>query len=757
MTQTTTIRSNSLGRCVLAVIVGLGVALLAPAQTDDPNAEIVARVNFTREQFTQLTDQMLEVAKLLEAAEPETAQVLRQAVREARRAFIAEDMDKVASQLRQGLVSAAAAGQSDVIVELQKLLELLQSGSLDMDERAERLKDWRQRLAQLDKLLAKQRQLENQSRLTAEAKELDRRLAELTEQLKSIISRQEALLGQTQQQSRDKSNDALRELGSLREAVRQLIRQQDKLSASTGQVGVDKLPLVGRAQGELAERTGALADKLKGAAAKSSPLAKGLAKLGADADRLEDARQAVARAAEAMISAASALDVPNAAEAAKRQEDAAADLRAAEQALAEALQQAGDDSPSGKLGAQQGELAGETADLAKGVGDLADQTGQQADTQSLKAAAGEMRSAADKLEGQQPAQAAKHQADALRLLKDDAYELAQLRQRIKDKAARPLKDQASEQSDLADRTDQAATDMAGDETTQPTPGQTDVEQAGADMQQASGKLGDQSGGQSGSQRASDANADQRQAAEKLQKARDALAEAIAREEDMLEAQQLAAIDQMLKTILEGQKNISAATKDVRGQRGADGYERLQQLRLTELSRGEGRLADDVGKVGEILQEEGKTAVFPAVLAEVAKQLTLLQTRLADRQADLVTQGIQEDVELALAEMIASIREELAKRRKQDGEGGEGGGKGGGGGSDGPLVPPVAELKMLWRLQKQIASRTTELDAGAGEMTPEQLAARCQHLAERQERLQTMTLSLDAKLRPPSADDEEPQP
>ena len=351
-----------------------------------------------------------------------------------------------------------------------------------------------------------------------------------------------------------------------------------------------------------------------------------------------------------------------------------------------------------------------------------------------------MREAAEDLAEQQPDAAAEHQEEALRILKEEDYELAQLRQRIQELAEKPLEEQAAEQGELAEQTDRTAENMDGGEDSQATPGQQSVSEAGESMAEASEQLG---GEGSPSDQAGQANAEQQEAIEKLAEALEDLAEAIAREQEMLEAEQLAQIDRMLQKILEGQKAITASTEDAYGARRADDtYDRQEQLKLSELSRGEATLAEDTRRVQAILEDEDSTAVFPVVLGQVADQQATLEQRLADEQAGPVTQAIQRDVEQTLEEMIAAIREELSDRRRQQAGGGGGGG---GGGGEGPLVPPVAELKLLWRMQRRIAEQTAELNTTTGELTDEQAAARHEQLADRQEQLEQMTRELHEKI------------
>ena len=142
---------------VVLLTLGLVASSVRAQSTDD--TEAVAKIAFTREQFNQLTQKMLDVADLLEGTEPETAQALRVAASQAEKAFIADDMARVGELLNEGLLSAAGSGQEEVITELELLLETLRNGQIDPDERRQRIAEWEERLRQITELEKKQAEL----------------------------------------------------------------------------------------------------------------------------------------------------------------------------------------------------------------------------------------------------------------------------------------------------------------------------------------------------------------------------------------------------------------------------------------------------------------------------------------------------------------------------------------------------------------------------------------------------------------------
>ena len=271
-----------LGRCVFAAaLVMLSPAYDAVAQ-DNGDTEIIARVAFTQEQFDQFTDQMLQVAELLGQAEPETAEILREAVRQAREAFISEDMGQVAEKLREGMTAMAASEQAEIIERLKQLLEFLRSGPLDLDERNRRLERWEEQLEQISAFLDRQRELAEQARLTANADELAEQIAALRERLAGAVRRQQELLEQARAEAEAAADGPLAQLAEMHNELKAIQARQDQLVRSTSQLGIDKLPLLAAAQAALAQRADELARQIA-AAAEDEGLAEALEQTEADA------------------------------------------------------------------------------------------------------------------------------------------------------------------------------------------------------------------------------------------------------------------------------------------------------------------------------------------------------------------------------------------------------------------------------------------------------------------------------------------
>ena len=703
------------------------------AKPDKNHTEEVARVRLIKRDFVELTSRMLKVASLIEKDEPASAKAIRLAVHKAQAAFIAEDMGKVMEMLRKGMTFVAVDTGEEVAKELREVLRILERGVLDPDKRQEEIDRMKAILAQIGKLLKKQKELEVDSRMTASARQVDKQWAGLSRELANIVKEQKNLLKQTEALKGDPN---IRKLSDMRDKVRELIKKQEGAIAAAGKAPVDKLPVVGEAQKSIAEKTDKVGEELQ-KASKDAESTKALSK-AETGKALSQAAASTAQASGQMKKASQSLSKADSPAAAPSQQQALSDLQAAEKALSDAIAKASAGSKAAQLAQKQKQLEKKTGELMDKVEEAAKQADMKADSSNLSKAASEMSKASDRLGGQKTSQAAEHQKEAIKQLEDNKVKVAQLHRKAMEKTKKPVPQQEKEQGDLAERTDKTAEQMKkSDDSESPMSGQPSVASASKSMGQAKGQLGQGQGAQ--------ANASQKKAIEDLERAQKELQDEVARQEQLAQDEQLQKIDQMLESILRTQKNISAKTKTAHVKLAKEPDGREVTLELTELSNGEGRLGDEVGKIRQMLLEEGTTAVFPAVLQETRADLKKVQQRLRDKKPDDLTQLVQADVERSLQEMIDAIRKELSDRRKKKQQGGGGGG--GGGGKKPPLVPPVAELKMLRVIQLAVYRRTVVLDKTitTGKITKDDAEKEHKELAGREKKLQGMTRELQKKL------------
>ena len=97
------------------------------------------------------------------------------------------------------------------------------------------------------------------------------------------------------------------------------------------------------------------------------------------------------------------------------------------------------------------------------------------------------------------------------------------------------------------------------------------------------------------------------------------------------------------------------------------------------------------------------SVFQWVLQTAGDDMNEAASRLDKEESGLATQEVQDDAIKKIGDLIEALRKERTKP-KQGGVGG-----GGGGGGKQPLVPPIAELKMLRIMQRDVNQRTKKID------------------------------------------------
>jgi len=264
-----------------------------------------------------------------------------------------------------------------------------------------------------------------------------------------------------------------------------------------------------------------------------------------------------------------------------------------------------------------------------------------------------------------------------------------------------------------------------------TPGQASMTEAAGAMDQAGDKLG--------AEKADEANPPQNEALEKLDKARSELNEAIREAQEQVKAETLVQMERLLREMLEAQHEINRETVATFAKRRGGRYERAEQLKLRALADREGGVAADAAKAVEMLNTEGSTAVFPAVLGEVGRDMKAVQQMLGDRQAGPLTQTIADQIAANLADLLAALQDAMKRS----------GGGGGGGCGGGALIDIAAELRMLRLMQLHVNQRTVVLNAAAtgGSVDDKQSRRRHQLLSDRQKRIRELTQQLQDKLQP----------
>jgi hypothetical protein len=234
----------------------------------------------------------------------------------------------------------------------------------------------------------------------------------------------------------------------------------------------------------------------------------------------------------------------------------------------------------------------------------------------------------------------------------------------------------------------------------------------------------------------------------MEKALQELEEEVAELERRSKMEKLATIEERLEKVLEQHTAQVAETKKAFASRqeSSPHYDRQARQQLAGASKGETSVAKDVEVVRKMLMDEGSTLVFPDALRDVATDLGIVAERLDAQQAGATTQRIQQDISETLTELIRAVREELSKgpgRGKSCGPGGKGGG-----GKKKPLIPPIAELRMLRLQQVRIARGTSRVDAQRlrKELTDAEAKTQSRRLAVQQQKIVDLSAKIAAKMK-----------
>ncbi len=454
-------------------------------------------------------------------------------------------------------------------------------------------------------------------------------------------------------------------------------------------------------------------------------LAEQLDKLISEENRLRDESRAAQQALEGgerNAEAAAAIE-----QLLSKQQALLADTRtAAQKARANKV----DDSTTGQ------DLLDRQKALAQQAEALARLLQEKNEPASAKAAASAMRNMTDAVDERNDdalAVAVDAQEDAVEDLK---RALEKLTKRPKQDAEEPnLEELADEQAKTSEQTAQVAEQMRDNEaSSEPTPGQDNVEMSRQHMDAATEQLNQENAAAAGQQ--------QQQAVDQLEQAKKQIQQKIDQLKRELQQQRLADLEKRFKDMLTKQQAINRRTIELDAI-PRDEWKRREQLRAVEQSqqeRGLGELADTC--LG-ILREDGTTTVLPQLVEYLRDDMLVVAERLADSKVGPRTQAAEKDIVATIEDILEAIEQNRSQtdsaqdqnQRDQQGQPGEPG-----------LLPTSAELNLLARLQTRVFRRTQAFQR-AGESDPDQLG----RLAEKQTDVAKMATEMNSKLtRPPAA-------
>jgi len=341
----------------------------------------------------------------------------------------------------------------------------------------------------------------------------------------------------------------------------------------------------------------------------------------------------------------------------------------------------GQNAQSGKKGGDQqsgkpGESGGKPGDQKSGDQKSGEESKKDAVKEQDKAlseldkalaALEELAGKAAKEENPREAKALKKLEEPQKVLRDEVLKLQNKLDQMKDKTGNKSAEKASKSS----------------------------QSAGQKQSKASSQMsqGDQGGAQKSEE----------EAEKDLQDALDNLENLQQQMEQQSKNEQLFQIEQELKKMLAVQKDVLNKTQEIEKQRpGADQpLPRRAKLMVKQVFSEQLQLSDSTKAIVKKLED---APVFQWVMTTAQSDMNEAAARLDKEDSGALTQEIQEDVIRKLGDLIEALRKERTKPQQQQ----QGGGGGGGGGKQ-PLVPPLAELKMLMIMQKQVNVQTKKID------------------------------------------------
>ncbi len=308
----------------------------------------------------------------------------------------------------------------------------------------------------------------------------------------------------------------------------------------------------------------------------------------------------------------------------------------------------------------------------EGEGGQGGQGGESSSSSAAQAAAGAMGAAQSKLQDQQPEGSLEDMDKAIDKLEDAKKDLDKMAEEARRKLqSLPFEQQAKNQDQTRIDTDRLAQDMekseqegdGGAEGSKPTPGKDNVQQAVPKQKSAAGQLKEHKPGK--------AKQDQQDAKEDLEEAKRKLEEALAQLRQELQDEVLRSLEERFGAMLAKQKAITIKTKRVERLRKqaltADGgLPSTLKERCGQLATGEFELAADAGSALKLLEEEGTTAVFPDLVAELRDDLRRVGRKLQRFQTGISTKSAQKEIEETLKMLIEALRQAI-EDKDQEGE------------------------------------------------------------------------------------------
>jgi hypothetical protein len=226
-------------------------------------------------QMNELEERMFRLSEALRGLEPENASRLRLALKFSRDEQILEQMRENHKLLKDAQLSKAETEAKELLAKLEHLRNLLLAEDLDFQLKLVRLRQMRETLGQIDRLLKEERRELGWSRFAIEERKRLDRFAARRPDLEALVREQQAVIAETKNAPKGADQKA-------KDARTALRSREEKLRNAATALATDPLfadlqpPHLRRADGQLAEAMASLGATELGAAVTAEDKALGM-------------------------------------------------------------------------------------------------------------------------------------------------------------------------------------------------------------------------------------------------------------------------------------------------------------------------------------------------------------------------------------------------------------------------------------------------------------------------------------------------
>lgn len=172
--------------------------------------------------------------------------------------------------------------------------------------------------------------------------------------------------------------------------------------------------------------------------------------------------------------------------------------------------------------------------------------------------------------------------------------------------------------------------------------------------------------------------------------------------------------------------------------------RQRRAALVGLSAEQSQLQQDIAETGK---QVGETLVFEHMHEQIGVTSSRVVHALRRGEGDQAVRGDQNTIATTLRVMAEALKEDRSDDEFSDDRGGGGGGGGGGsGGQAPPLVPPLAELKLIRGIQSVVYKQTRAIESGLAGAPGQPMKEKMLELSTRQRELSSLGKRLIEKMK-----------